>query len=237
MKRVSVRLVDSSFDLIPLIAHDLRTPITAIKGLTQLALRRTQPPSVASPYLTAVVDEANQIAAIVDDLVLFQRLEGGEAKVLPTRVDLRALLRELSTGSSVLDGAPRPVVAPGGQPVFVECDPVILSRAVLHLVKIATQHAGDDGRVSLGVREIRRGAEIWIAPLPDQETASGPNLGPRLGPGDLVEAGGAESFSAASLSLILATKLVEAQGGQILWDESSAFGAGFHVILPEARGS
>jgi hypothetical protein len=107
----------------------------------------------------------------------------------------------------------------------------------LHLVKIATQQAGDDERVSLGVGDLRGGAEIWIAPLLDQETAAGPNPGPRLDPGDLADARGAESFSAASLSLFLATKLVEAQGGQVLWDESSAFGAGFHVLLPEAPGS
>src|SRR5262249_39836115 len=93
MKRVSVRLGESSFDLVPLIAHDLRTPITAIKGLSQLALRRPDLPDSTANYLSAVVEEANQIAALVDDLVLVRRLERGEVPAIRSKVDLNSLLR------------------------------------------------------------------------------------------------------------------------------------------------
>jgi K+-sensing histidine kinase KdpD len=237
MKRVTVRLGDPTFDLIPLIAHDLRTPITAIKGLSQLALRRPNLPAPTAQYLTAVIDEANNIAAIVDDLVVARRLEHGETKLMRRKVDLWALLRELVEAPAVLDGTPpRPVVVSVSKPVVADCDPSVLLRAVRQLVKVASQHVRASESVSIGVHEMHDRAEISIAPLSNLTTAPPLNGGPRLDPGDLAEYHDFEGFAVPNLSIYLAAKLIEVQGGQVWCDESPTVGAGFHVVLPGARG-
>jgi signal transduction histidine kinase len=237
MKRVSVGLGESSFDLVPLIAHDLRTPITAIKGLSQLALRRPDLPDSTAHYLSAVVEEANQIATLVDDLVLVRRLERGEIAALRSSVDLNALLRSMCDYLPAPDASLRPTLFLTGNSVVAECDPHILSRAILLLLVVTSRQARSSERLSAGTRNSATGAEIWIAAANESgvaTTVNGTSSNTAAELTDQAETGGSIGHN---LSVFLATKLVEALGGQVLFDDSPGHGARFHVVLPEARGS
>jgi signal transduction histidine kinase len=238
MKRVSVRLGESSFDLVPLIAHDLRTPITAIKGLSQLALRRPDLPDSTAHYLSAVVEEANQIATLVDDLVLVRRLERGEVTAFRSRVDLNGLVRTIRDNPPTPDASLRPTLSLTADPVVAECDPHILSRAILLLLVVTSRQARSNERLTLGTCRSTAGAELWIVAVNNSTGATTLNGGTSsIVAAELTDQSETGGSIGHNLSVFLATKLVEALGGQVLFDDAPGHGARFHVVLPEARGS
>ncbi len=232
MKRISMRAGDQSFDLMPLIAHDLRTPITAIKGLSQLALRRSDLPAPAAHYLATVVEEANQIASLVDDLVLSSRLEHGEVEPRPSNVDLDRLIWSVVDNPVNLDGTSRPLVVPSSGGIVSLVDAHLTARAIMRLLHVAARLARSDESIHIGACHTSAGPEIWISSHSNtshtidsfnHENGNGVVRGhriDRIGP---------------NLGILLATRLVEAQGGRVLSDDSPDGSARFHVVLPEER--
>ena len=87
MKRYLVPQGVQAQDLIAMTVHDLRTPVTAIKGFGQLALRQLDLPAAARLHLDMVVNETNRIAALIDDLVFLASLEHGDEVAHPAVVD------------------------------------------------------------------------------------------------------------------------------------------------------
>src|SRR5262249_44042181 len=79
-------------------AHDLRNPLTAVLGQTQLLQRRLQrgtglSPADGGPRLAAIAAAASRAAALIDDLMDTGRLRAGQPLELhPTQVDLAVLL-------------------------------------------------------------------------------------------------------------------------------------------------
>jgi signal transduction histidine kinase len=84
-------------DLLGLMAHQLRTPLTTIKGFAQLMLRRSQTSENATnaKYAATVVREANRLAVMVDNVLDMERLEAAVLDVAQHPFDLRALLLDL----------------------------------------------------------------------------------------------------------------------------------------------
>src|SRR5579884_1322450 len=106
MKRYAVPRGVQAQDLIAMTVHDLRTPVTAIKGFSQLALRKKDLPPDVRPYLDMIVGETNRVSALIDDLVLLARLEQGEESVRLEPVDLSERLDAVARtlARSGLDG-------------------------------------------------------------------------------------------------------------------------------------
>ena len=234
MKRIPVRLSDPSFDIIPLIAHDLRTPLTAIKGLSQLALRRSDIPAPAAHYLSTSVDEANHIATLVDDMVLASRLERGEVEARLSNVDVLNFLQSILEDLPNLEESPRPVFVSTKAPCVAHCDPQVLARAIIRLLAVIARRARSNESVLVSVLSEPMGIEIWIAPRPNGHIPNGPVKRATQAP---FQADDRADGSSPNLSVYLAAKLIEAQRGHLQYGDAPEGYARFHVSLLEARDS
>ena len=70
-------------------SHELRTPVTSIRGYTELVRRTTELPEDADRSLRRVEAEAVRMSGLVDDLLLLARLDAGR-EIVPGTVDLTA---------------------------------------------------------------------------------------------------------------------------------------------------
>jgi predicted ATPase/signal transduction histidine kinase len=75
-------------------SHELRTPMNAIIGFTRLVLRRTGDllPGRQRDNLVKVIESANQLLNLINQLLDLSRLEAGRMQVHPERFDVRRLL-------------------------------------------------------------------------------------------------------------------------------------------------
>ncbi len=85
-------------DFVSTVSHELRTPLFSIKGFIELILRGKVPdPEVQHEFLTRAAEQANQLSAIVSDLLDTSRLEAGRLELAKSSVNLAQIARDAVT--------------------------------------------------------------------------------------------------------------------------------------------
>ena len=198
------------------VAHELRTPLAAIRGRAELAIDPAAPDDPAQIALRSVLTGADRMGHTITTLIAIAR---SELDPSTGSVDLVGLIEELDDVRVVLPPAPVAPVAP------VEGDPDVVRRALAPLVDNARRHA-----TSLVTVELRaEGAYVAVLVCDD-----GPGLDPALGdrafePG--VRGTGPEG---AGLGLPLARRLARSCGGDVVARPGP--GGCFALRLPVVRG-
>ncbi|MHB8689781.1 MAG: sensor histidine kinase [Solirubrobacteraceae bacterium] len=179
------------------VAHELRTPLSAIRGRAELALDSRQQPSeaVLLDALEAIKAKSETMTVTVETLLAVAR---SEIDAVSKTVDLRAVVTEFEGVEIRADGA--------GQ--FAEGDPEIVRQALAPLIDNARRHARSAVVVELESRD-------GIARVTVRDDGEG--LDPELGeaafePG---RRGAGEAAGGAGLGLALARRLARVCGGDV----------------------
>jgi signal transduction histidine kinase len=190
------------------VAHELRTPLAAIRGMAELA-RNTDDLSEALGALSQIEDQSQRISATLDTLIAFARRESTPAV---DGVDLVEVASDFP-GITVL----------GGQIPRVEGDPALIRQLLAPLIENARRYAIAPVRVELSTRD-----GMAVAAVRDDGPGVDPEMGARVFlPG---VRGPSETGDGAGLGLPLAQRLAQSCGGEIELGEGP--GGCFLVLLP-----
>lgn len=201
-------------------AHELRTPIAAIRAQAQVARTSTQDEE-RTRALDGVISGCDRAARLADQLLALSRLEAEDA-LRRERIDLRAVVVDV-----LADAAPRAIragveleLAEGG-PVHAQADALLYGVLVRNLVDNALRHGADGGRVHVSLRAEGGQAVLEVADAGRGVTAAQlSRLGRRFQRGaDAVGPG-----SGLGLSIVL--RIAALHGG----------GATFGAAEPDGRG-
>ena len=200
-------------------AHELRTPLTAIIGTADVALRKERSNDELRTALGDVREESARLARVVEALLTLARADSKQLLAARTATPLAQLARDAMAQAGAQPGA----LELSGEP-SVECDPVLLVRALRNLVENGLTHGGGAVHVAVGpaARVVVRDEGPGIDP------ALLPQLFQRFRRGDA-----SRSTEGIGLGLALARAIVEAHGGS-LKALPAAKGAAFEVLLPAA---
>lgn len=215
-------------NLVPMIAHDLRSPITAIKGYSQLALRQSELAPEVRSCLTITINEANRIASLIDDLVLLAQLER-RPSIRGESVELSTILESATRQARSLDAKLELVIArdPAGPTAW--CDAVITARALALMIGAARKYCSGSDSIAIEAYSVADGALIQV--LPNSRVARGKLADLRHVVGTSEERD-ADELSPSGLGLYLCRRLIELQGGQA-WIDQPEFGSTrFGITLP-----
>jgi two-component system OmpR family sensor kinase len=220
-------------------SHELRSPLTAVLGEVDLALKRSRTPDEYRQTLMAARERLQQMAALTDDLMMLVRSQEGKAGAL-NEVPLAAMIGRISARAHeaaaarriVIDNAiPADLVLYGEERLF--------ERVFDNLVRNAVQYNVDEGRVDIGATLHARAGE-WVS---DEVIVTVRDTGPgipeahreriferfyRLDPARSRRTGG------AGLGLAIAREIVTLYGGTI-GVADAAPGTTFDVRLPGGR--
>ena len=215
-------------------SHELRTPITSIRGYSELFRRgaATRPADLASS-MRRIEDEATRMGVLVDDLLLLARLDQGRPLDKEV-VDLSQVASEVGEDASVVD-PDRPIAIDAVEPVVVLGDEMRLRQLVANLVRNAFEHTPAGPSVSIRVHAEGDKAVLTVSDR-------GPGIGEehrdriferfyRADPSRTRASGG------AGLGLSIVASIAEAHGGVARLDPSTTEGAVFIVELPLAASS
>src|SRR5438270_494551 len=124
-------------DFVSIVAHDLRTPLTSIRGFAQLLQRqaRAQADESLRASLDMIVQQADRLAEYTEWLLEIARLEKGRVALVRTRVDLEHVVREVAPAVGLPLAFSRPC---GGAPV-VDAD----QRRIRHMVRAMLEFASE----------------------------------------------------------------------------------------------
>ncbi len=206
------------------LAHEIRNPLGAMKGLTQLAQEELPPEHGAQAAMRTVVSEAERLERLVSDLLDFARPKGTQAEefdVAELVAELRTLLRQrLQVAGVELETS----VPPG---LKARSDPNGLRQVLLNVLSNALDAVPREGRVSLSARREERGRALLV-----EIGDSGAGFGGR-DPEELFQPFVTTKTRGTGLGLAVSRQIVEALGGSIVLANGRLGGALCSIRLPD----
>jgi heavy metal sensor kinase len=211
------------------LAHDLRTPLTRLRGSAEMALRDEGERAEARAALAGCIEETDRLLHVIDALLDISAAEGGALALNRAQVDLRSLVeRAADLYREVAEE--KKISVELDMPVPVECaaDSVRLGHAVNNLLDNALKYTPEGGRVALAAWAEAGSAFLTVTDngpgVPDHEQEA---IFRRLYRGDA-----SRSQRGTGLGLSLVKAVVEAHGGSVWVENALKGGARFIVSLP-----
>ena len=220
----------SNAALISTVAHELRSPLTSVKGFSSTLLRRWGrfTDDQKRLMLQTIEADADRVTRLIAELLDISRIDAGRLQVRKQPVDVGAAInrhveRLVATGLE----RDRFVVETKDQLPETWADPDRLDQILGNLMENAVRHG--DGTVSLNVMPAEhRGAEAVVVTVSDE----GEGIAPEHYPLIFTRFWHGSRRGGTGLGLYVVRGLVEAHGGEISVGRGPAGGAEFRFTLP-----
>lgn len=216
-------------------SHELKTPITTIRGQAQLVLRRLSKQKRGAEMvdittsLERINEQTGRLTALVDELLDVSSIRTGKARLRKRTCDLREICREVIEDQRILTGR-KIVLNMPATPVLIEGDSDRLTQVVVNLVTNALKYSPEESAVEVEVQQNNGDAVLRVRDYgrgiakdqqerifetfyrsPDAEASSKKGLG---------------------LGLAIAKDIVERHAGRIWCESVPGQGSTFVVELP-----
>jgi signal transduction histidine kinase len=212
----------SQRDFIRDAGHELRTPITIVRG--HLEVMGTDPQEQRET-LDLVTDELDRMSRYVSDLLLLATAERIDF-LHPEPIDLASLTQRLFSNAQAF-GTRRWRLEAAGEGLLV-ADPDRLTQAVMNLAHNAAQHTGEDDDITLGSELAGDQVRLWVCdtgrgiPREDQQ-----RVFERFARG-----GDTRRSDGSGLGLAIVQAIVRAHGGHVNLVSEPGLGTTFTIVLP-----
>jgi signal transduction histidine kinase/CheY-like chemotaxis protein len=224
-------------DFSAMIAHDLRSPLMNITGVTEVMLDGMFGPVTEEQkkWLLRVQANSHNLIDLVSDFLDFSKLESGYVNVSKQVVSVTDLVRKSIESFQVVAQNKQVTVAEAIDASLpsILADPQRLEQVLSNLISNAIKFTGDGGEVKVGAALTATGGiRVWV-----QDSGEGI---PREEIGELFQkyrqGGNANSSNhkGTGLGLVICKMIVEAHGGTIWADSQEGQGSIFSFSLPVA---
>jgi signal transduction histidine kinase/CheY-like chemotaxis protein len=225
-------------DFVSNVSHELRLPLTAIKGYCDLLFRDTvdQLADEQRHFLQIIRDNADHLVALINDLMDISRIESYRLDLDIQPIQMAAIIRDVADMI-------RPQCDQKGLRLAVEIAPNVgtvlgdqsrLKQVVTNLAQNACLHTPEGGRITLALSRSDDGVQVDIA-----DTGSG------IAPEDQAKIFQrfhrsdetlAHEIQGTGLELPVARMLVEMHGGRLWVESEPGQGSTFRFVLPQRVG-
>ena len=232
--RGRARLDRERSDLVATVAHELRSPLTGVKGFVQALLNRWDKLSDDQKklMLTTVSADSDRLSRLIAELLDVARIDTGRLQLYPRPSDPATLARRVVDSVGASTSRPLVLDAAAAVPDIV-VDPDKYTQVVTNLVENAVRHGSGTVRVV-------------IEPVPGEDPASGVRLivedegdgiPPELRRRVFTKFWKGGATGGSGLGLYLVNGLVDAHGGTVTIGDTESGGARITVVLPVAPPS
>mgnify|MGYP001449121825 CR=1 FL=1 len=215
------------------VSHDLRAPLRAITGFTQILAERYHDnlDEKGNHYLDNVLVASKRMTALIDDLLHYSRTGRGAVRVVP--VPLAPLIGHLKStfGDRIttLD-AKLDVAEPLATPL---ADPVLIEQVLSNLVDNALTYRRPTGRTEIHLSAVQEGTWVVIT-VADNGIGIAPEYHEKIFQ-VFQRLHTDEAYPGTGIGLAIVAKAVRAMNGEIRVESALDRGSLFEIRLPAAE--
>lgn len=218
-------------DFVANLSHELKTPLTAIRGFAETLLEGSvEEEAERQRFLRIIREHAVRLARLTDDLLRLARIEAGKMEVETLPVRIAEVLGLVLDSARVKAGQRTLRLAGDPDGVVISTDPNLLTEILQNLVDNAVQYTAEDGAVEIRGRALREEVRISVKDngvgIPKAHQARIFERFYRVDPARSRAVGG------TGLGLTIARHTAERLGGRIALKSTPGRGSVFTLSLP-----
>jgi len=212
------------------VAHDLRTPMTRLRSMAELALRSAVHEDQLREALATTLEESERILALLDTLMDISEAETGVMQLALTRLRVADLLAQVvDLYGDVLENKGLTVAHTAAPHLCITADRNRMLQVLANLLDNAIKYTPDGGRIDMvATPQAPRQVRIMVTDtgigIPPDDL---PNIWERLYRGT-----SSRSHRGLGLGLSLVKAIVEAHRGTVTVSSTVGHGACFALVLP-----
>jgi heavy metal sensor kinase len=218
------------------LAHELRTPLAALRGEIELALRRPGLDDQQRSGFGSQLEELDRLKRLIDQILTLARAEAGQIQLSFAPVDLGelgvALVEQLEP---VAQARGIDLRCDRSGPVFVEGDAGWLRRLLLNLLDNALKFTGEGGHVALRLTNVKDEVRMDVR---DTGIGMAADVTPRIFDRFFrADPSRSSALDGAGLGLSLVKWIAERHHGRVMVESATGEGSTFTVWLPRTHGT
>lgn len=231
------RLEKMRSEFVANVSHELKTPITSVKGFAETLLSGDVPDeATAKQFIQIIYDESERLNRLITDLLELSKIEKQAMPLKITEVNLNEII-ENSTQTISKFARDKNIalhLPDDKKPVYVEADVDRLGQIVLNLVANAVNYTSDNGDIYIDAEERSSTVVLRV-----RDTGMGipeEALGRLFERFYRVDKARSRHSGGTGLGLAIVKHLVESHDGKIYVKSVEGAGSTFTVELPKTQG-
>lgn len=221
-------------DFVANVSHELKTPITSIKGFVETLLDGMDDPERSKRFLKIVAKQADRLHAIIEDLLILSRVEQDE-QAAEGLLSTGALMPVIQGAAQLCAGAAENkeirLVASCSPQLRARINGPLLEQGLTNLIDNAIKYSDTGGEVRVEATDLR--GEIVIS-VSDQGCGIPSEHLPRLFERFYrVDKARSRNMGGTGLGLAIVKHIAQTHGGRIDVESKPGAGSTFRIFLPK----
>ena len=228
------RLETVRSDFVANVSHELKTPLTSIKGFVETLLEGALDDKENNRnFLKIIQNHAQRLDNLVNDLLSLSHFESKEIKLNRVNFNIRQLVEEAASGfSSQLKNKDIEIKNELSESMLLMADRDRLEQVITNLIDNAIKFNKAKGFIRIFGEEIKDKVKITIEDsgigIPEKDT---PRIFERF---YRVDKARSRELGGTGLGLSIVKHIIELHGGMVGVESTEGFGSKFWFILPKA---
>jgi two-component system phosphate regulon sensor histidine kinase PhoR len=228
------RLEDMRRDFVANVSHEIKTPLTAIKGFVEtLHQNAVETPEEAQRFLGIIAKHVDRLNTIIEDLLMLSRIEneGERGDIMREKTRLRDIFQNaVQICRPQADEKRIRVEMEGDEGLAAMVDPVLLEQAAVNLLDNAIKYSDPEKTVRIRARRLDREIQVQV-----QDHGIGiekkhlPRLFERF---YRVDKARSRALGGTGLGLAIVKHIAQAHGGHVTVESRLGQGSLFTIHLP-----
>ena len=225
-------------DFVGIAAHELRTPLAAIKGYAQILARQAargqgqELEDWQTEAIEAIDSSTSRLVELTDDLLDVTRLQGGRLELHSEPADLVALLQRVVNRMRSTTDTHTIVLTATPEHIVVMIDRQRIEQVITNLINNAIKYSPDGGTIEITACEKRESQQALLSVRDEGIGIPFEQQGRIFGRFERAENARKREIKGTGLGLYLCRELIERNGGLIWFESTEGQGSTFYVLLP-----
>lgn len=218
-------------------SHDIRTPMNAIVGLSELMQHHIDNPEVLKAYISKLQSSSQYLLDLINDILDLSKIENSSLELRTEPMNIGSQIEQVVT-------IIKPQMNEKNQKLSVKCDciefgtvfgdPTRFRQVLMNLFSNAVKYTPEGGQICLEIHEIERNSreDTYEIALKDSGIGMSPKFLERIFEPFSREESEVNGIQGTGLGMAITKSLIDAMGGSIRVNSTPGKGSQFYVELP-----